>query len=254
MVSNRTPDIEAEVRLLPTEEGGKTKPVLSGYRPQHLIMEGYQTSGEHQYLDLDQVNPGGKGLANIWFISPEVYPKTLWVGREIEMREGSRVLGWAKVTKVFNTDLESGTKEVRKWDGEVGLEVHFNEEMIRFGYNRQWFDSGLISKEEFFKQIDQQKIDGDYNYEHYRYAAFNSWINEKEGASDKAVHDYISTALQDPDPIMAGGALADLMDSDWITDSQFEAITMEIPRFGKWAERRIERVKLRRKEGKQKKS
>jgi hypothetical protein len=112
----------------------------------------------------------------------------------------------------------------------------------------------LISKDAFFKQIDQQKKDGDENYEHYRYAAFNSWIKENEGANDKAVHDYISIALQDPDPIMAGGALANLMDSDWITDAQFEAITAEISQFGKWTVRRIERAKLRRNEGKQKKS
>ena len=252
MVPHRSPDIEADVWLLPTEEGGKTKPALSGYRPQHLIMEDYQTSGEHQYPDSGQINPGGKGIANIWFISPEVYPKTLWVGREIEVREGSWLVGWARVTKVFNPDLESETKEIRKWDGKNGLELHFKREMIRFGYTRQWFDSSLISKDAFFKQVDQRKKDGDNNFKHYRYAAFNSWIKENEGANDKAVHDYISIALQDPDPMMAGGALANLMDSGWITDAQFETITAEFPKFGKWTERRIERAKLRRKADKQK--
>jgi translation elongation factor EF-Tu-like GTPase len=107
MITHRSPDIEAEIWFIPTSDGGKSKPVVSGYRPQHLVKEDYQTSGEHQYLDKEQVFPGETALANIWFLSPEAYPNTIWLGREIEIREGHHLVGKAKVTKIYNLILES---------------------------------------------------------------------------------------------------------------------------------------------------
>jgi len=246
MISQRSPDIEAEVWFLPTEGGGKTKPALSGYRPQHLIMENYQTSGEHQYINKEQVNPGEKAIANIWFISPEAYPKSLWIGREIEVREGSWIVGCAKVTRIFNPILESETKEIQMWVSEDNPELKFKREMLQFGYTQLWFDVGLLNMETLFKQVDQQKREGDTNYEHYRYAAFNSWLNKNVGANDKAIRDYIDVAIQDPDIVMSGGAVANLMDAPWLTDAQFDTVSKSLSHFGKWTASRIEKAKQRR--------
>jgi translation elongation factor EF-Tu-like GTPase len=121
MITSRPPDIEAEVSFLPTNQGGKTGSVLSGYRPQHQVMENLQTSGEHFYLNKETVLPGETASANIWFLSPEEYPESIWVGREIEIKEGSHLVGMAKVMKIFNPILESKTKEIKRWisKGEV---------------------------------------------------------------------------------------------------------------------------------------
>lgn len=67
---NRKPDVEAEVTFLSTEEGGRKTPIVSGYRPNHLIKPDYLTSGQHEYLDVNQVFPGQTVCANIWFITP----------------------------------------------------------------------------------------------------------------------------------------------------------------------------------------
>jgi elongation factor Tu len=102
----RAPDVEAEITFLPTAEGGRTTPALSGYRPNHKIKTDYLTSGVHYYYDREEVAPGETALGTITFITPEAYPHSLRVGQEIEIQEGARVYGRAKITKIFNPLLE----------------------------------------------------------------------------------------------------------------------------------------------------
>jgi len=103
MYKKNEPDIEAVVTLLPTKEGGRQGYASSGYRPQHVLAEDWMTSGVQTYIDKEELNPGDSCLANIEFLSP--LEKSLWVGREIKMQEGSRIVGHAKVTKIFNQEL-----------------------------------------------------------------------------------------------------------------------------------------------------
>ncbi len=102
----RAPDVEAKITLLPTSEGGRHEPAFSGYRPQHKVRDDYLTSGTHRYLDCSEVLPGQTVRGTITFITPEAYPACLWVGQEIDFQEGSRVVGRARITKIFNAVLE----------------------------------------------------------------------------------------------------------------------------------------------------
>ena len=101
----REPDVEAEITLLPTAAGGRHTPAASGYRPGHKVRDDYITSGAHHYIGRDTLAPGETCLATITFITPEVYPNCLWVGRDIDIQEGSRVVGRAHITKIFNAVL-----------------------------------------------------------------------------------------------------------------------------------------------------
>jgi len=100
------PDVEAEITLLPTIEGGRETAARSGYRPAHKVREDYLTSGMHQYIGCDAVLPGQTVRGTITFITPEAYPHCLWVGRVIDIQEGSRVVGRARITKIMNVLLE----------------------------------------------------------------------------------------------------------------------------------------------------
>lgn len=103
------PDVEAEITLLSTEDGGRQSPVYSGYRPGHKVREDYITTGSHTYFDCEEVLPGQTVQGAISFITPEAYPHCLWVGREIDLHEGSRVVGHVRITKIFNTLLEKSS-------------------------------------------------------------------------------------------------------------------------------------------------
>lgn len=82
----------------------KEKKIFEGYRPAHMVQEGYLTTGVHSYYDMDNSADEIKGV--ITFISPEDYPNCLWVGKRIEMYEGSKVVGYAIITQIFNPILD----------------------------------------------------------------------------------------------------------------------------------------------------
>ena len=102
---NRSHDIEGLFSLFATSESGRLLAVRSGYRPLHKVHENYMSSGHHQYPDVDEVSPGEVTKVLIWLISPDVYPASMWSGREIEISEGNRAMGVVKVTKVLNAAL-----------------------------------------------------------------------------------------------------------------------------------------------------
>jgi hypothetical protein len=104
---NSAPDAEVVLRLTPAASGGKECAVRSGYRPTYAIRPDYLTSVNHELLDLFEIAPGSEGRAKVWFITPEVYPNTLWPGREIPVSEGTRVVGLALVMSVFNPVLRA---------------------------------------------------------------------------------------------------------------------------------------------------
>lgn len=95
-------DVEVLFTFLKTEEGGRKYPCCSGYRPDHLIKDDYLTTGVHQYKDKIKVLPGESAIGTITFITPEAYPHCLWEGKIINIQEGSRIVGLAKVTKIYN--------------------------------------------------------------------------------------------------------------------------------------------------------
>ena len=99
------PDCIGVFALLPTSQGGREGSVLSGYRPQHLLHDNYQTSALHQYEDTDELHPGQAATTKVWFITPEVYPRILWPGRVISVFEGSKRVGSLRVTEVLNPHL-----------------------------------------------------------------------------------------------------------------------------------------------------
>lgn len=102
----RGPDVEAEVTFLAADEGGRSTPAQSGYRPQHAVRDDYFTTGVQEYLDVEQAAPGATVRANITFLTPEAYPGCLWEGKVINVQEGSRVVGRARILKIFNPALQ----------------------------------------------------------------------------------------------------------------------------------------------------
>jgi translation elongation factor EF-Tu-like GTPase len=88
---DRTFHIEAEIRFLGTEEGGKKKPARSGYRPQ-FHYEGHDWDAVHEYPDVDQAAPGQTVRALLSFLSPEEHRGRVHPGMSFEIREGRKQL------------------------------------------------------------------------------------------------------------------------------------------------------------------
>lgn len=102
----RQPDVDALVSFLPTEQGGRHTGAISGYRPCHLVLPDYLTSGHHEYKGKAVVMPGESAETQIWFHSPEHYPHSIAEGDDIRIQEGSRIVGYAKILRIYNALLE----------------------------------------------------------------------------------------------------------------------------------------------------
>lgn len=100
-------DAEVELNLLSTAKGGRQAAAANGYRPQYKVKDDYQTSAEHFFIDRESINPGEAAIAHVWFLTPEAYPHSLWVGRRIAVSEGSHVIGEATIKTIFNPLLQS---------------------------------------------------------------------------------------------------------------------------------------------------
>ena len=103
------PDIEAGIRFLTTEEGGRQTPVRSGYRPNHDFgVEGQLNDAVHQYIDKQWVAPGETVIAHLSFMAPEhhdIFGGQLYEGFEFTVQEGARIVGRGRITKVLNEAL-----------------------------------------------------------------------------------------------------------------------------------------------------
>ena len=95
------PDVEAIFHFV----GDRKQNIYEGYRPAHLIQEGYLTTGVHSYYDLGDGTDELKGT--ITFITPEHYPNSLWVGKKLDMYEGGTMVGFVIITQIFNPILEN---------------------------------------------------------------------------------------------------------------------------------------------------
>lgn len=99
---NRSPDVEAIFEF----NGTRITPVADGYRPAHLVTENYLTTGIHHYYGMNSVSPNGKAKGTITFITPYFYPHCLWMGKKINILEGIHVVGYATITKIYNSLLQ----------------------------------------------------------------------------------------------------------------------------------------------------
>ena len=101
------PDLEAQIRYAPSSEGGKQRPVASGYRPNHNfgLPQGLNDA-LHEYPGREWVHPGETVSALLWLLAPEMQRKRLHVGFEFTVQEALKVVGIGTVTQVFNQDLQ----------------------------------------------------------------------------------------------------------------------------------------------------
>ncbi|WP_444899918.1 hypothetical protein ACJJIX_03690 [Microbulbifer sp. VAAC004] len=77
-------------------------PITSSYRPAHQVTPDILTTGEQMFFENDILIPGESARAYIRLLSPEHYPHCLYIGKELNINEGSRVVGRVKVLEVYN--------------------------------------------------------------------------------------------------------------------------------------------------------
>ena len=95
-------DIKAKVQNL-----RKSKSYFSnGYSPAFQVTDNYSTSGRITLINQDKLNYHETADAYIQFLTPEVYPNTMWIGRVLYFTEGNLITGSAVVKEIYNPILK----------------------------------------------------------------------------------------------------------------------------------------------------
>ncbi len=79
----------------------------SGFRPVFEIHSNYATSGEIHLVGEDWLGYNESTQAFIRFLTPSIYPKSLWIGKRIIFKEGELISGEAVILEVLNKELLS---------------------------------------------------------------------------------------------------------------------------------------------------
>lgn len=94
--------IDAEIHLLGTNEGGRSAPLLSGYRSLLRFEEAEVDYGFELELSPDAhpsgIAPSESGMARLSFWAVEELP-TLSAGLRFDIREGVRVIGHGRIVQ-----------------------------------------------------------------------------------------------------------------------------------------------------------
>ena len=104
-IFSRSPDVEVVFDF----NGVRKRPIVDGYRPIHVMTDScsitspYLTTGLHRYYGKIAVDPNESILGTITFLTPEAYPKCLWIGKRIPIMDPPTVeIGVATVVRVIN--------------------------------------------------------------------------------------------------------------------------------------------------------
>ena len=98
------PELEAEIYYLTTEEGGRKGYVANGYRGQ-FYYNGNNWDALQEFIDKKECNLGETVKVYLQTISPDFHIGQFSVGQEFEIREGAKIVGRGKITKVMRPDF-----------------------------------------------------------------------------------------------------------------------------------------------------
>lgn len=112
----RDPDLEVELRLLPTESGGRAKALWQGCRmPHDFGFPDELNDGLYEFAG-DPPAPGASQKAYVWLLAPDRNFGRFEPGFEFSIWE-SRTIGTGRILRVLNATLAVAAQQVAPADG-----------------------------------------------------------------------------------------------------------------------------------------
>ncbi|WP_207621528.1 hypothetical protein [Flavobacterium sp. AJR] len=109
----REPQLEAEIYYLTEQEGGRKTAVNNGYRGQ-FYYNGKDWDAPQQFIDKETCNLGETVKVYLQTLSTDFHIGQFFVGQEFETREGAKIVGKGKITRIIRPDFNY-------WDGSTFL-------------------------------------------------------------------------------------------------------------------------------------
>jgi hypothetical protein len=102
--------VTASIRLRTTAEGGRSTPIASGYRPNH-VFEPFSNPkfirawmGEIRFSDVPLIFPGEPHLVEVLFVKFNMIERFMQVGRKWWIHEGPKLIGEGEIISIEDCD------------------------------------------------------------------------------------------------------------------------------------------------------
>jgi len=95
--------VEANIRLLSTEQGGKSSPITQLYRPNHNFGDPDNRNmfiGQIELGELEYLHPGESRDLRVTFFNVHGLREKLIEGRKWRLQEGTKLVGYGKVLRI----------------------------------------------------------------------------------------------------------------------------------------------------------
>ena len=110
--SKITYSIVALLTLLPTEKGGRQKPVYTGYKPSFAFNTIMQFSGEIELLKKEELSPGDFAEVRIRMMPSSHIRQSLKEGDTFSILEGNKIVGTGIIREVKKKEATGSNKKV----------------------------------------------------------------------------------------------------------------------------------------------
>lgn len=100
MQSEITYDFNAFITLIPTENGGRKKPVYNGYKPSFSFNTQKHYCGEIELLDSEELLPGHSAMVLIKLLPATHIRHNIEKGDAFTILEGNKIIGTGVIKKV----------------------------------------------------------------------------------------------------------------------------------------------------------
>lgn len=98
------PELEADIYYLTEQEGGRKSDVRSGYRGQ-FFYDGNDWDASQEFMDKDVCVLGDTVAVRLITLSPLFHVGQFYIGKTFEVREGKKIVGHGKITKIVREDF-----------------------------------------------------------------------------------------------------------------------------------------------------
>ena len=100
MLSDITYNIKATITLFQTGDGGRKRPIHTGYRPSFAFNTEKHYSGEIRLIDRKELIPGETAKANIKLLPARTIRRNLKPADSFTITEGNKTIGMGVIEKV----------------------------------------------------------------------------------------------------------------------------------------------------------
>ncbi len=110
-------DLIATLRFLNTDEGGRSHPAHSGYRPHFKLPNNDLITSCHQvFLDKEKVYPGESSTSKMTLLGVAAFQHELASGDAFTLNEGNRIIAEGMIQEILNPRLRKESAPISNGD------------------------------------------------------------------------------------------------------------------------------------------